>query len=332
MGQAREEAAKGPDGVASGAPATKGRLRQGMRGMLGVCLVAFVIHLIPLLLPRNMPEQELAIARVTVGAEARARILMPLKAHPKATGAELREAAELLLDGAPAQAQELAREAERRDPGAVETQLLIARICDLERMERCARTALEEARRLAPADSRPDVVLAELREKSGDRQGAAEAMGDAFRKAPTDPLIGMRYARLLSAADRPDAARAALASLEGRVPRARLLVEQGLVRTAEGRDSDAVALLRRATEEDSRLSLAWFELGLALYRTGDLDGATETLRQADRLDLSNPRALLTLCAMQLEKQRIDDARLTRMDLERRFSDRMEFIRQTCPMP
>ncbi|WP_256560185.1 tetratricopeptide repeat protein [Myxococcus dinghuensis] len=334
MEQARQEAVQGPaDGsaTASSSPGRR-RLARGTRSMLAVCAIALGIHLIPLLLPRDTPEQELAIARVTVGAEPRVRILLPLKDHPKATGAELREAAELLVAGAPAQAQELAREAERREPGKVETQLLIARICDMERMERCARVALDEARQLAPGDARPDVLRAELREKNGDTEGAAQAMGEAFQKAPTDALIGMRLARLASAANQPTVAMEALAALQGRVPRARLLVEQSLVRTTEGRDAEAVLLLRKAIDEDPRLSVAQLELGVALYRQGDLEGATEALRQADRLDLSNPKALLTLCAMQLKDQRLEDARLTRMDLERRFSERMEFVRQTCPMP
>ncbi|MFY2560525.1 hypothetical protein ACN469_23185 [Corallococcus terminator] len=300
--------------------------------MVIVCAVAVLLHLIPLLLPRNMPEQELAIARVTQGVEARVKLLMPLRAHPKATSAELREAAELLLEGAPAEAHELAQEAERREPAAVETQLLLARICDTERMERCVRTALERATQVAPGDPRPEVLRAELKEKSGDVVGASEAMGVAYGKAPTDPLIGLRYVRLLSAAERPSEALAVLSALRGLVPRARLLVEQGLVLSADGKDTEAVAVLRKATQEDPRLSLAYYELGLALFRVGDLEAAQEALRQADRLDLASPKSLAALCALQLRAKLIDDARLTRMDLERRFSGRMELIRQSCSIP
>ncbi|MBZ4413133.1 hypothetical protein K8640_33440 [Myxococcus sp. XM-1-1-1] len=308
------------------------RVDQGLRGMLVVCGVAFLIHLIPLFLPRNMPEQELSIARATPLPEQRVRLLLPLREHPKATAAELREAAELLLDGAPAEAHELALAAERREPEAMETQLLLARVCEVERMERCVRTALERANQLAPMDARPDVFRAELRERGGDTVGASEAMKAAFEKAPGEPLIGLRYARLLSAAQRPSEAFAVLMALRGKVPLARLLVEQALVLRSAGQGAEAVAVLRKATLEDPRLSLAHFELGLALFRLGDVDGAQEALRQADRLDLRSPKALAALCAMQLEARRIDDARLTRMDLERRFSGRMELIRQSCSVP
>ncbi|HEX8536545.1 MAG TPA: hypothetical protein VF664_03720, partial [Cystobacter sp.] len=66
----------------------------GVRKVLLVCLAALVFHLLLLLLPRNMPEQELAIARAIPDSAKRVALLKPLKDHPKATGADLREAAE----------------------------------------------------------------------------------------------------------------------------------------------------------------------------------------------------------------------------------------------
>lgn len=313
-------------------PGRRHVLDQGLRGALVVSAIALLIHLIPLFLPRNMPEQELAIARASPTVEQRVRFLLPLRDHPKATPAELREAAELLLDGAPAEARELAREAERRDPNAVETQLLLARICDVERMDRCVSTSLERAERVAPKDARPDLLRAELQEKDGDFSGAAESLGRAYGKTPADPVVGLQYVRLLSAAKRGDDARAVLTGLEGRIPRSRLLVEQGRVWTREGRDAEAAKLFRKAVEEDPKLGIGFFELGLAWYRLGKQEAAEEALREADRLSPADPKALAALCAMQLKAKRIDDARLTRMDLERRFSGRTELIRQSCSIP
>lgn len=308
------------------------RLDRSMRTLLMVCFVALLIHLIPLFLPRNMPEQELAIARALATAQERVHFLMPLREHPKATSADLREAAELLLDGAPAEAHELAQAAEHKDPRAVETQLLLARICDVERMERCVSTSLERARQLAPTDARPDLLRADFQEKNGDVEGASDSLKQAHDKAPADPVIALRYVRLLSASKRGEQAMLVLRGLEGQLPRARLLVEQGRVWTSEGRDVEAVQLFRKAVEEDPKLSVGFYELGLALYRLGDTEAAEESLRDADRLDLDNPKALAALCAMQLEQRRINDARLTRMDLERRFSGRMDLIRQSCSIP
>jgi len=307
-------------------------LDRGMRGVLTVCTVALLIHLIPLFLPRNMPEQELAIARAATSAEERARFLMPLREHPKATPAELREAAELLLEGAPAEAHELAQEAERRDPGALETQLLLARICDRERMDRCVSTSLERATQAAPGDARPDLLRADFQEKDGDVEGSAESLRRAYGKAPENPRIALRYVRLLLATKRGSEAMAVLDGLEGRLPRARLMVERGRVWASVGHDEEAVRFFQKAVGEDPRLGVGYFELGLAWFRLGNEEAAEEALRQADRLDLEDPKALAALCAMQLKSRRINDARLTRMDLERRFSGKAELIRQSCSIP
>lgn len=178
------------------------RRDQGLRGVLWVCGAALAIHAIPLFLPRDMPEQELAIARATESVEGRLRFLVPLKHNDKATAADLREAAELLREGAPAEAHDLVLEAERRDPNSLETQLLLARICDRERMSRCVDQSLGKARRLAPADPRAELLRADLSEEKGDVEGATEALSQAYSRAPGDPLIGVRYGRLLSRIDR----------------------------------------------------------------------------------------------------------------------------------
>ncbi|AKQ70275.1 Tyrosine-protein kinase masK [Myxococcus hansupus] len=308
-------------------------MRRGRRSLLVVCTVAVVIHLVPLLLlPRTEPEQQLFIARAMSTVPQRVAFLRPMKDDAQATTAELREAASLLLGGAPDEAHALALEAERRGPEEVETQLLLARICDVERMSRCVRTALSRAESLAPGDARPDVLRAELLEKSGDVAGAADSLEKAHGKAPEDALIGLRYVGMLSAARRGDEALAVLRKLEGHVPPARILVEQGRVHGREGRDAEAVKLFRAAVAEDPKLSVGHFELGLAWHRLGRLDAAEEALRRADRLALADPKALAALCAIQLKEQRIDDARLTRMDLERRFSGQPELIRQSCSIP
>lgn len=307
-------------------------MSRGRRSLLVVCTVAIVIHLIPLLLPRNEPEQQLAIARAMANVSQRVAFLKPLKDDAKATTAELREAASLLLGGSPDEAHALALEAERRGPGEVETQLLLARICDVERMSRCVSAALSRAESLAPQDARPDVLRAELLEKVGDVVGAAESLEKAHGKAPEDTLIGLRYVGLLSATRRGDEALAVLRQLEGRLPHARMLVEQGRVHSQKGHDAEAVKLFRAAVVEDPKLSVGYFELGLAWHRLGKQDAAEEALRQADRLALADPKALAALCAIQLQERRIDDARLTRMDLERRFSGQPELIRQSCSIP
>ena len=308
------------------------RRNQGLRSVLWVCGVALAIHVIPLFLPRNMPEQELAIARATESVEGRLQFLVPLKHNDKATAADLRMAAELLREGAPAEAHDLAVEAERRDPNALETQLLLARICDRERMSRCVEQSLGKARQLAPADPRAELLRADLSEEKGDLEGATNALARAYSQAPGDPLVGVRYGRLLSRMGRPEDALKVFTSLEGKVPPARLLVEQGLVRTREGRSREAVGLLQQAVQKDPKLAEGHFQLGIAWFQAGNQVAAEESLRQADRMDTSDTRALSALCTLQVKAGKLEGARQTRTDLERRFPQRMDLIREQCRLP
>jgi Tfp pilus assembly protein PilF len=304
-------------------------MSQAMRTALGVCGLAALVHLIPLFLPRNMPEQELAIARVTTDPRNRVRLLKPLKEHPKATGAELREAAELLLEGAPAEARELLDEAERREPVALETQLLRARICRVERMDRCVQESFDRALRMAPGDARPDLLQADMREADGDLEGALEAMVRARKKEPDEPAVQLRYSRLLSALGRAEEAEAAIRASASKLSPQRLYMELGLLRTREGRNEDARRFFAQAVGEGPQSAVAHFHLGMAHFRLGDLDSAEAELREADRLDVSNPQPLAALCAMQMKAGLKDAALVTKMDLERRFQGQAELVREAC---
>jgi Flp pilus assembly protein TadD len=306
--------------------------RKGLRSVLWVCTGALAIHLVPLFLPRNMPEQELAIARATPATEGRLRFLLPLKHNEKATAADLREAADLLREGAPAEAHDLALEAERRDPNALETQLLLARICDRERMTRCVEQSLEKARKLAPQDPRADLLRADLREAKGDLEGATQALFHAHERMPGDALVGVRYGRMLSRMRRPDEALKVFTSLEGTMPPARLLVEQGQVLTKDGRNREAVQVLQQAVRQDPKLAEGHLQLGIAWFQLGDEHAAEDALRQADRLDLSDTRPLAMLCTLQVRAGKLEGARQTRSDLERRFPQRMDAIREQCRLP
>jgi tetratricopeptide (TPR) repeat protein len=314
-------------------PPARGRwnLSPTLRTSLGVIGLAFLIHLIPLFLPRNMPEQELAIARVTVDVQHRLRLLKPLKDHPKATGAELREAAELLLEGAPAEARELVEEAERRQPGQVETFLLRARLCWVERMERCVHEAFEQARRAAPGDARPDLLWADMREHDGDLATALEAVGRAWRKAPEETSIQLRYMRLLSETGHHTEADQVLQVVEPKLPPQQVLLERGQLRLKAGRYEEARQLFSKAVGEEPQSPLAHYNLGMAYFRLGNMDAAEEELRAADRINVADPRALAALCAMQVQAGQLEAARVTKMDLERRFHDRQELIRSACWM-
>jgi tetratricopeptide (TPR) repeat protein len=302
---------------------------RSFRSALVVCLVALGIHLIPLFLPRNMPAQDLEIARAIPDSAQRAQVLKALKNNPKATGADLREAAELLREGAPLDAHELAKEAERREPGVLETQLLLARLCHEARMNRCEEESFAKAGELAPGDPRADLLRADIREKEGDVGGALESVKRAYEKTPDSAGVGIRYGRLLSAAGRGDEAVEVLKGLEPKLGRPRMLVEEGLVREAQGRTKEARELFATAVDADPKLVMGYYHLGMAAFREGDVEGAAEALREADRLDMSDMRPLSALCAIQRQTGRTDDLMVTRQDLERRFPERMDAVRSAC---
>ncbi|HET9452256.1 MAG TPA: hypothetical protein VFO83_15305, partial [Aggregicoccus sp.] len=124
------------------------RMDRGFRGAVAVCFVALLIHLVPLLLPRNTAEQELEIARATPSAAGRVGVLRPLREHRGASAAQLREAALLVLPGSSGDARALVDEAARRDPSDAETQLALAEVCEVERARRCVQAALSRAQAL----------------------------------------------------------------------------------------------------------------------------------------------------------------------------------------
>ena len=305
---------------------------RSLKGVLLACGGALALHLVPLFLPRNMPEQDLAIARAIPDAANRVKVLKPLRDSPKATGAELREAAELLRDGSPLDAYELAVEADRREPGVVETHLLLARLCHGQRMSRCEEESLTKAEREAPGDPRALLLRADFQEHAGDLTGALKSVERAYAKAPGREGVGVRYARLLSGEGRGEEALEILRKQERSLGVARLRLEEGRVRVAQGRVEEGRTLFARAVEEDPKLAAGHYALGMAAIQLGDLAAAEDALREADRLEVKDPRPLTALCELYRRAGRADEVLAVRMDLERRFAGRMEAVQTACQTP
>lgn len=308
------------------------RYDKGLKGLLAVCAGALVIHLIPLFLPRDMPGQDLAIARAMAAGANRAKVLKPLKDNPKATGADLREAAELLRESAPLDAYELVKEADRREPGSVDTQLLLARVCHGQRMSRCEEESLRKVEQHAPADPRPALMRADFQEADGDEEAALGWVEKAYARAPGVSGVGVRYARLLSRQGRGDEAITVLEQQGPHLGRAQLMLEQGRVRIAQGRVEEGRRLFSQAVAAEPKLAVANYELGLAAFRLGDFLGAEDALREAARLDITDMKPLAALCELHRKTKRTDELTATRMDLERRFPDRMDEVREACQTP
>ncbi|HSP76950.1 MAG TPA: tetratricopeptide repeat protein, partial [Myxococcaceae bacterium] len=186
-----------------------------------------------------------------------------------------------------------------------------------------------QAEELAPEDPRADLLKADFQEGDGDVEGALESVERAYGKAPEALAVGVRYARLLSEVGRGEEAVKALEGLSPRLGKARTLMELGRVRVQQGRLGEARELFAKAVEEEPKLVEGYYELGMASFGEGDLEGAAEALREADRLDMSDMRPLAALCALQRRAGRTEDWRVTRMELERRFPERMDAVRSAC---
>jgi tetratricopeptide (TPR) repeat protein len=196
-------------------------------------------------------------------------------------------------------------------------------------MSRCEEEAFTKAGNLAPRDPRADLLRADIQEKEGDVAGALESVKRAYEKAPEQPGVGIRYGRLLSATGRGDEAVEVLKRLEPKLGRPRTLVEEGLVREAQGRTKEARELYASAVDADPKLVMGYYHLGMAAFRDGDVEAAAEALKEADRLDMSDMRPLSALCAIQRQTGRTEDLMVTRQDLERRFPERMDAVRNAC---
>jgi tetratricopeptide (TPR) repeat protein len=300
------------------------------RAALWISLWALAVHLVPLFLPRKVPAVELDLARVLPDGRHRIPFLAPLRENPQSRGEHLRAAAELVLDASTREARDFLLEARRRDPGALENILLEARICHAEGDEPCVHHALARARSDAPADPRPELLDAELREVAGDVAGSLLALERALDKAPGDVALRLRYAHALGTAGREADADAALDALAPDLPRHRLLLEQALLRLAGGRNEEARALLQEAASADGGNAAVRYYLGVALFRLEEWDRAEVELRISDRLDPTDFRALALLCALQRAAGRTDDASISRAMLERRFASRRAEFDAACP--
>jgi Tfp pilus assembly protein PilF len=133
----------------------------------------------------------------------------------------------------------------------------------------------------------------------------------------------------LSQVGRAEEAEAAIRASAAKLSPQRLFLELGFLRTREGRNEDARRFFAKAVSEGPQSAVAHFHLGMAHFRLGNLDAAEEELREADRLDVSNPQPLAALCAMQTKAGLKDAALVTKMDLERRFQGQAELIREAC---
>ncbi len=224
-------------------------------------------------------------------------------------------------------ARALFNEVLAREKNNLEAQFALAELDIASGKRRNAALKYLETLRIRPDSQQALLALAVLNESEGQGREAQRYLETALRFHADDP--GVRYAAARFALQQGDPVRAeghlqaALAVRPDFVPASLLLAQVLLV---EQRAADAVAAMRGLLEDRRELPLAWYLLGLAQARSGDLSQALSSLASAARLAPEDEVALLALENLALAKLEIKDESRRRLALPhlergRRFEER-----------
>jgi tetratricopeptide (TPR) repeat protein len=252
--------------------------------------------------PTLTPAEAVAVAEQTTAGAERVKVLLPLGREPGATDEQLARAAALLLEVKQYDATlELVDRWLERAPKSLDARLAEAEAATRTRKGKRAETAIAQAAALAPADPRPDLALAHLRELQGEPNGALDAWSKAAAKSPKSAWVA-RQGYWLSQLGRLDEANEVLTRALKKQSDAAVAAELGFVKYRKGLPDEALKLLRAAVKDKPTLFEGHYYLGAVLYQKGDLKGARAEYLEADRLGPADPRALAALCEMeQLQK-------------------------------
>lgn len=250
------------------------------------------------LIPGPTPAKRLSEAQPAADAAARTQLLEPLGDDPRTTSTQFKKAGNLLLaSGANEAVLKLAGKFSSRFPQEVAAPLLEAKASIRLHLGKRAQAAIEKAAAMIPADTEPDLLLAELREAQGDLPGAIEAVNRALKKRPTSTSLAARRGYLLSQSGRLDEAAEVLSAVLQKRFDPDAASELGFVRLRQNEAGDALTLVKRALKKEPRLGKAHFYLGAILSQQGDSKGAEKSYREADDLSPDDPRALAALCEL-----------------------------------
>ena len=181
--------------------------------------------------------------------------------------------------------------------------------------------------RIRPDSQQALLALAVLNESDGDSREAQKYLETALRFHADDP--GVRYAAARFALQQGDAGRAeghlqAALALRPDFVEASLLLGQVLL--VQSRAAEAIEVMRGLLAGRRDLPLAWYLLGLAQERSGDLTQAMSSLASASRLAPEDELARLALENLALGKLEIkEESRrklaIPHLERGRRFEER-----------
>ncbi len=178
-------------------------------------------------------------------------------------------------------------------------------------------TAIAEALRCAPEDSKSATLSAQYREALGDAAGALEAWTLVSKRNSKDAQAWHRQGYWLSQSGRLDEAGAALEKGLALRFDARAAAELGFVRFREQRFPDALRLLQKAVKSDPNCMEARYYLGSSLYQKGDIDKARAQYAKATLLAPEDERPWLAWCQMETQ-QKTTKVDAVKKDIQTRF--------------
>jgi len=311
-------------------PEPKARSRVGpVVGLVVVLLAAVGGALVFLRKPGLSPAETLEKAEASHDAAERVKLLVPLGKHLEATDEQLAKAAALLLENKSWEPTlELADRWIERFPRSVDARLAEGQAATKTRKGKRAESALKEAGALAPADARPDVALAELRELQGDAPGALEAWTHAALKAPRPSTIA-REGYWLSQLGRLDEANEVLTKALKKQSDPVMAAELGFVKFRKEQPDEAIRLLRGAVKDKPTLMQAHYYLGAVLYQKGDVKGARASYLEADKLAPTDSRPLSALCELEAQQKTSAELDEVKKRLRERFPQEADALLSKC---
>ncbi len=339
---ARHTVGQGPDGGdrAPGASLPGSRRRKpspGHGAQLRTVLVLGAVLLAAggggaflLLRPSGPPAERIATAAATPAREARESALKGLGQDARASAPELSRAGALLLEaGAHDAALELAEAFVQRFPKDVEAHLLAARAAIELRMGKRAERAIDEAAALVPADVRPLLARAELRERQGDMPGALAALAKAYEKRPRDAQIAPRYGKLLSHSGKLDEASEVLGAWTRDHGDAESLAELAFVRYRQtGWTTRRPCSSARCARLPSSPwpTTTWAPSSSVRETPRPPSGPTARRTSLPRED---PRALVARCQLHARQGQDGLVSQVKRELSTRFPDRADALTAQC---
>jgi len=171
-----------------------------------------------------------------------------------------------------------------------------------------AASIYEELLRINPRNVKARNNLALLLDRTGDREGALEALDRCLSDDPDCMQAKInRGAILASLARYREAERDLLAAVRQDSGNPEGHFNLGLLSIRKGLWADAVPYLRRSIELDASRPSAHYYLGEALNHVDDLQGAMQSYQRAAELQPTNPEALYGLGIVLDRLNRPDDA-------------------------